>query len=71
MIIGILFLQAHCQSHTIPTLHSKLCQRACKANTPREIVLKNFLTFKKNKKTQTHNPTQTRMQYDNNSENLY
>jgi hypothetical protein len=30
-----------------PTLQPKLCQRACKANAPREIVLKNLPTLKK------------------------
>jgi len=31
----------------VPTLQPKLCQRACKANAPREIVLKNLPTLKK------------------------
>ena len=30
-----------------PTLQPKLCQRACKANAPNEIVLKNLPTLKK------------------------
>ena len=30
-----------------PTLQPKLCQRACKANAPREIVLKKLPTLKK------------------------
>jgi len=30
-----------------PTLQPKHCQRACKANAPREIVLKNLPTLKK------------------------
>ena len=34
----------------VPTLQPKLCQRACKANAPREIILKNLPTLKKNKK---------------------
>jgi hypothetical protein len=29
-----------------PTLQPKLCQRACKANAPRKIVLKNLPTLK-------------------------
>ena len=37
-------------------LHPKLCQRACKANAPREIVLKNLPTLKK--KTLTHELTE-------------
>ena len=41
-----------------PTLKPKLCQRACKANAPREIVLKNLPTLNKNKKTLTHEPTE-------------
>jgi len=31
----------------VPTLQPKLCQRASKANAPREIVLKNLPTLKK------------------------
>jgi hypothetical protein len=38
-------------------LQPKLCQRACKANAPREIVLKNLPTLKKIK-TLTHEPTE-------------
>ena len=30
-----------------PLLKPKACQRACKANAPREIVLKNLPTIKK------------------------
>ncbi len=40
-----------------PTLQPKLYQRACKANAPRKIVLKNLPTLKK-LKTLTHEPTQ-------------
>lgn len=36
-----------------PTLQPKLCQRACKANTPRKIVLKNLPTLKKIKNADT------------------
>ncbi|MFA7029926.1 MAG: hypothetical protein WC179_06630 [Candidatus Cloacimonadaceae bacterium] len=36
-----------------PTPKPKLYQRACKANTPREIVLKNLPTLKKIKNADT------------------
>jgi len=36
-----------------PTLKPKLCQRACKANSPKEIVLKNLPTLKKIKNADT------------------
>jgi hypothetical protein len=36
-----------------PTLQPKLCQRACKANAPIEIVLKNLPTLKKIKNADT------------------
>ncbi len=37
----------------VPTLQPKLCQRACKANAPREIVLKNVPPLKKIKNADT------------------
>jgi len=40
-----------------PTLQPKLCQRACKANASREIVLKNLPTLKKTKNDDTQ-PTE-------------
>ncbi len=40
-----------------PTLQPKLCQRACKANTPKEIVLKNLPTLKKIKNADTRAET--------------
>ena len=36
-----------------PTLQPKLCQRACKAITPKKIVLKNLPTLKKLKNSDT------------------
>ncbi len=36
-----------------PSLHPKLCQRACNANAPSEIVLKNLPTLKKIKNADT------------------
>jgi len=42
-----------------PTDRPKLCQRACKANAPREIVLKNLPTLKKIKNADTR-PRQKR-----------
>jgi len=36
-----------------PTLQPKLCQRACKVNAPRVIVLKNLPTLKKIKNADT------------------
>jgi len=41
-----------------PTLQSKLCQRACKANPPRKIVLKNLPTLKKIKNAHTRADTE-------------
>ena len=40
-----------------PTLQPKFCQRACKANAPREIVLKNLPTLKKIKNADTRADT--------------
>ena len=41
-----------------PTLQPKLCQRACKANAPREIALKNLPTLKKIKNADTRADTE-------------
>jgi len=56
-----------------PTLQPKLCQRACKANAPREIVLKNLPTLKKIKNADTRadrnresKMTMTRKPYNDN-----
>ena len=41
----------------MPILQPKLCQRACKANAEREIVLKSLPTLKKIKNTDTQADT--------------
>ena len=51
-----------------PALQPKLCQRACKANAPREIVLKNLPTLKKTKNADTRADRKERKLNDNDTE---
>ncbi|OFX35259.1 MAG: hypothetical protein A2X08_07415 [Bacteroidetes bacterium GWA2_32_17] len=54
-----------------PTLQPKLCQRACKANAPKKIVLKNLPTLKKIKNADTQANRKERKHNDNDTESQY